>query len=95
MLLPGGQLPLNIFEPRYLQMIDDALGGVGMIGMVQPRDEAEGGTPPAFTPSAARAASVVSRNRRRALSHHLERHVSLRIARELAVDTPYRQALID
>ena len=25
MLLPGGQLPLNIFEPRYLNMIEDAL----------------------------------------------------------------------
>ena len=26
LLLPGGQLPLNIFEPRYLAMIEDALG---------------------------------------------------------------------
>jgi Lon protease-like protein len=35
-LLPGGKLPLNIFEPRYLTMIFDALAGHRMIGMVQP-----------------------------------------------------------
>jgi Lon protease-like protein len=37
LLLPGGQMPLNIFEPRYLAMIDDALGGDRLIGMVQPK----------------------------------------------------------
>jgi len=36
LLLPGGQLPLNIFEPRYLAMIDDALAAHRLIGMVQP-----------------------------------------------------------
>jgi Lon protease-like protein len=36
LLLPGGRMPLNIFEPRYLQMIDDAVGGPRLIGMVQP-----------------------------------------------------------
>ena len=35
-LLPGGQLPLNIFEPRYKEMIDDALSGERLIGMIQP-----------------------------------------------------------
>ena len=41
LLLPEGQLPLNIFEPRYLAMIEDALGTPGrLIGMVQPVDEA-------------------------------------------------------
>ncbi|MBC6413075.1 MAG: LON peptidase substrate-binding domain-containing protein, partial [Hyphomonadaceae bacterium] len=34
-LLPGCDLPLNIFEPRYLNMIDDALKGERLIGMVQ------------------------------------------------------------
>lgn len=34
-LLPGCDLPLNIFEPRYLNMIDDALKGKRLIGMVQ------------------------------------------------------------
>jgi Lon protease-like protein len=36
LLLPGGRLPLNIFEPRYLAMISDALGQKRLIGMVQP-----------------------------------------------------------
>jgi uncharacterized protein len=36
LLLPGGQLPLNIFEPRYLSMFDDAMSGNRLIGMVQP-----------------------------------------------------------
>ncbi len=36
LLLPGGILQLNIFEPRYLQMFMDALNGNGIIGMVQP-----------------------------------------------------------
>lgn len=36
LLLPGGQLPLNIFEPRYLAMFDAALAGSRLIGMVQP-----------------------------------------------------------
>src|ERR1700749_1266193 len=35
LLLPGGVLPLNIFEPRYLNMIDDALAGERIIGMIQ------------------------------------------------------------
>ena len=34
-LLPGEILPLNIFEPRYLNMIDDAMNGDRLIGMVQ------------------------------------------------------------
>lgn len=36
LLLPGSQLPLNIFEPRYLEMLDDCLAGNRMIGLIQP-----------------------------------------------------------
>jgi len=36
LLLPGGRLPLNIFEPRYLAMIEDALATGRYFGMVQP-----------------------------------------------------------
>jgi Lon protease-like protein len=39
LLLPGGQLPLNIFEPRYLEMIEDALLGNRLIAMIQPLGE--------------------------------------------------------
>jgi hypothetical protein len=37
LLLPRGQMPLNIFEPRYLAMVDDALrDSHRLIGMIQP-----------------------------------------------------------
>ena len=44
LLLPGGQLPLNIFEPRYLAMVTHALATpTRLIGMVQPLDHHAGG----------------------------------------------------
>lgn len=36
LLLPGAQLPLNIFEPRYLAMFDDAMSSNRLIGVIQP-----------------------------------------------------------
>lgn len=39
LLLPGRDMPLNIFEPRYLAMVDAALQNGRMIGMVQPFSE--------------------------------------------------------
>jgi uncharacterized protein len=41
LLLPGGDLPLQIFEPRYLNMIDDAMSGARLIGMIQTRHGGE------------------------------------------------------
>ena len=41
LLLPRGQMPLNIFEPRYLAMVDFALGGDRVIGMIQPDNDAD------------------------------------------------------
>jgi Lon protease-like protein len=38
LLLPRGQLPLNVFEPRYLEMVDYALAGDRLIGMIQPAE---------------------------------------------------------
>ena len=37
LLLPGGRMPLNIFEPRYLEMIDAVIVGKRLVGMIQPR----------------------------------------------------------
>ena len=54
LLLPRGRLPLNVFEPRYLAMIRDALGGERLIGMVQPSDPQDdnrgggGANPPVY-----------------------------------------------
>ncbi len=42
LLLPGGRLPLNIFEPRYLAMFDDAMAGNRLIGMIQPCEDCQG-----------------------------------------------------
>ncbi len=39
LLLPHGHLPLQIFEPRYLRMVEYALGRARAIGMIQPVDE--------------------------------------------------------
>jgi Lon protease-like protein len=44
-VLPHGQLPLNIFEPRYLSMVFDALAGSRLVGMVQPLHGEEGDHP--------------------------------------------------
>ncbi len=49
LLLPRGKLPLNIFEPRYLAMVRDALAAEWIIGMVQPRDDgADQSAPPIY-----------------------------------------------
>lgn len=43
LLLPRARLPLNIFEPRYLAMVSDALGNRRMFGMIQPQPDAPRG----------------------------------------------------
>lgn len=40
LLLPRGRLPLNIFEPRYLALIEEALANGRMFGMIQPDPQA-------------------------------------------------------
>lgn len=39
MLLPRGQLPLNIFEARYIAMVDEAIATSRLIGMIQPKED--------------------------------------------------------
>src|SRR3954467_14019538 len=49
LLLPRGRLPLNIFEPRYLAMTEDALATSDrLIGMIQPTEPEQPGRPPAL-----------------------------------------------
>ena len=49
-VLPGGRLPLNVFEPRYLALVDAALRGDRLFGMIQPLNEESGGeTPPLYS----------------------------------------------
>jgi Lon protease-like protein len=49
LLLPRGKLPLNVFEPRYLAMTEDALSGNRMIGIIQPSDpQSRASVPPVY-----------------------------------------------
>ena len=51
LLLPRGRLPLNIFEPRYLAMVEDALASPDrLIGIIQPTEKERGGKPQALYP---------------------------------------------
>jgi len=94
-LLPGEPLPLNVFEPRYLNMIDDAMDGDRYIAIVQP---VEGGTSeqPALAPigTAGRIASFAETEDGRYLIV-LEGVMRLRVVRELEMAAPYRVAQAD
>ena len=46
LLLPRSELPLNIFEPRYLALLDTALAGNRLLGMIQPAPDSSGMTAP-------------------------------------------------
>jgi len=89
-LLPRGQLPLNVFEPRYLNMIDDAMAGDRVIGLIQPA----GG--PASLPSltavgcAGRITSFAETSDGRYLIT-LTGVCRFRVTAELPSQTPYRQ----
>jgi len=97
LLLPRAELPLNIFEPRYLAMVDAALGGARLIGMVQP-DEA---APASARGPALHKVGCVGRLTEFSETGDGRYLITLtgicrfRIAEELAVTTPYRQVRID
>jgi Lon protease-like protein len=96
LLLPRGQLPLNIFEPRYLQMVDDAMRGERIIGMVQPEPESEDVIRPSDNPPllkvgcAGRITSYAETPDGR-LVITLTGISRFSIVRELDAMTPYRQ----
>lgn len=93
-LLPKGQLPLNIFEPRYLRMIDDALAGARTIGMIQPLEE-DGAAPQLYRIGCAgRITSFAETGDGRYLIS-LTGVLRFRLAAELDAGTPYRQAEVD
>lgn len=48
LLLPSGKLPLNVFEPRYVALLEDALRHDRLIGMIQPLDDMDDGETPAL-----------------------------------------------
>lgn len=97
LLLPGGQLPLNIFEPRYLNMLDDAMSGERIIGMIQTRPhQAPDSERPALAPvgCAGRVTSFAETSDGRYLIT-LTGVCRFRTGEELPVRTPYRQVRAD
>ncbi|SNB65714.1 hypothetical protein SAMN06265338_102295 [Rhodoblastus acidophilus] len=97
-LLPGGQLPLNIFEPRYLAMFDDAMKGERLIGMIQPsddRDGAPGETPPLRAIGAAGRITQLSETGDGRYFVVLSGVARFRLVEELPVEAPYRRARVD
>ena len=92
LLLPGGQLPLNIFEPRYLAMIRDALSGERLIGMIQPCEAASdvGAAPVYETGCAGRITSFSETDDGRYLIT-LTGLIRFLVARELPLLSGYRR----
>lgn len=96
LLLPRCRLPLNIFEPRYLQMIEDALGAHRLIGMVQPVDASfEVSTPPLFETGCAGRITSFSETDDGRILIILTGVSRFRVADELDVEAPYRRVVPD
>jgi len=97
LLLPRGQMPLNIFEPRYLVMIDDALrSGLRLIGMIQP-DPAQ--PAPADKPGLYKIGCVgrITQLAETGDGRYLIQLTGISrfaVEQELVVDTPYRQCRV-
>ena len=93
LLLPRADLPLNIFEPRYLAMVDSAMATDRIIGMIQPADDPAGD---ASQPDlmrvgcAGRITSYAETPDGRVLIS-LTGVSRFEIVRELDLDTPFRQ----
>jgi Lon protease-like protein len=97
LLLPRGQMPLNIFEPRYLAMVDDALAGHRLIGLIQP-DPAHPGSedrPNLYKIGCVGRITQFGETGDGRYLLQLTGVVRYRIVEELTVATPYRQCRID
>jgi Lon protease-like protein len=98
LLLPRGQMPLNIFEPRYLAMVDDALrSGQRVIGMIQP-DPAHPGPdqnkPQLFRVGCLGRMTQFAESGDGRYLIQLTGVARFRLEEELAVTTPYRQCKV-
>ena len=96
-LLPRGQLPLNIFEPRYLEMVDDSFrDGHRLIGMIQP-DPAQPGPedkPVLFKVGCIGRITQMAETGDGRYLLQLTGVVRFRVEEELKVATAYRQCRI-
>lgn len=95
-LLPRGQLPLNVFEPRYLSLVDDALRAERVIGIVQPQaDPAQNSRPPLYSIGGVGRITAFAETDGGRYLITLTGLSRFRIVRELSVMSPYRQAQVD
>jgi Lon protease-like protein len=98
LLLPRGQMPLNIFEPRYLAMIDDALrDGHRLIGMIQP-DASHSETaerPKLFKVGCVGRITQLAESGDGRYILELTGVARFKVVEELQVLTPYRQCKVD
>ncbi|MGO4706644.1 LON peptidase substrate-binding domain-containing protein [Microvirga sp. 2MCAF38] len=97
LLLPRGQMPLNIFEPRYLAMVDEALRSDRLIGLVQP-DPDGGGTATAPKLCNVGCAGRITQFAESSDGRYLITLVGVarfRIEEELLTTTPFRQCQVD
>lgn len=97
LLLPRVQLPLNIFESRYLEMIDDAMKGARVIGMIQP-DESKSGmmsNPALYSMGCAGRITQFSETGDGRYLILLSGIARFRIAEEMAASKSYRQCRVD
>ena len=97
LLLPRTQLPFNIFEPRYLQMIDDALRSSRIIGIIQPEDEdtASDAKPALMKVGCAGRLTAYSETGDGRLHITLTGIIRFRIKEEFETFMPYRQSTVD
>src|SRR5512134_3881294 len=97
LLLPRGQMPLNIFEPRYLAMVDDAFrDGHRLIGMIQPdvAHSASEKTPTLFRVGCVGRITQLAETGDGRYLIQLTGISRFAIEHELSVATPYRQCRV-
>src|SRR5579864_593579 len=97
LLLPRGQMPLNIFEPRYLAMVDDSLrDGHRLIGMIQPdpKHSAPAAEPVLFRIGCVGRITQLAESGDGRYLIELTGVARFRIEEELKVATDYRQCRV-
>lgn len=98
LLLPYAHRPLNVFEPRYVEMVDAALRGDRLIGLIQPEDPSEEsprGRAPLQKVGCLGRLTHFEENGDGRYFIILEGICRFEVVSELTVMTPYRQCLID
>lgn len=95
LMLPRAPLPLHVFEPRYLNMVDDALSSDRIIGMVQKRPGADGETPALETVGSAGRITAFSETADGRYMITLMGVCRFVIAEEIERAAPYRRARVD